>query len=229
MALLSSRSCTAGRSPATQFSSRATGVFLCLVLLSLMLPAVGQTAAAQEVVAQIDAVTGQAFVNRDAERLAAEAGLKVHRLDEVMTYGDGRLRLNFRDGTVITIGPNSRVLVQHYLDTLGGADTRAPLLTLVVGILRAAVPKIGSLGWSVQTRAAVASSRSTEWIMEARGETTSLVVLAGRVEVMNEEGDVLRLTGGEGVDITPSLPMPATASRWAAARVIAFAERTSLR
>ena len=229
MALFSSRSCTARHTPVARYSSYATGAFLCLTLLSLALPAFSQSAAAQEVVAHIDAVTGQAFVNRDADRLAAEAGLKVHRLDEVMTYGDGRLRLNFRDGTVITVGPNSRVLVQHYLDTLGGADSRAPLLTLVVGILRAAVPKIGSLGWSVQTRAAVASSRSTEWIMEARGETTSLVVIAGRVDVMNGAGEALLLTGGEGVDITLGALMPATASRWAAARVIAFAERTSLR
>ena len=229
MALFSSRSCTARPTSVARFSNCATGAFLCLTLLGTALSIVSQPVAAQEVVAQIDAVNGQAFVNRDAERLAAETGLQVHRLDELMTYGDGRLRLNFRDGTVITIGPNSRVLVQHYLDTLGGADNRAPLLTLMVGILRATVPKIGSLGWSVQTRAAVASSRSTEWIMEARGETTSVVVLAGHVEVVNDGGGVLRLTGGEGVDVTLGAPMPATANRWGAARVIAFVERTSLR
>jgi hypothetical protein len=189
-------------------------------------------APAQEVVARVATVQGAAYVAREAARLVAEAGLEVQRRDELTTAGDGRMRLNFRDGTVVAIGPNSRVLVLHYLDTLGGADSRTPLLELFVGILRATVPDVGSLGWTLETRAAVASSRSTDWIVEA-GEVegtpnTAVIVLGGVVRVADRQGGTLNLTGGEGVDVRLGEPIPDEPTRWGAGRVIDFVERTAL-
>ncbi|CAE7340480.1 unnamed protein product, partial [Symbiodinium pilosum] len=200
---------------------------LLLLLLAPLGPIAGP-AAAQEVVARIDAVSGTAHVARADTRLIAEAGLELHRRDTLETAEDGRLRLNFRDGTVIALGPGSRARVQHYLDTLGGADSRPPLVELVVGILRATVPNVGSLGWSVQTRAAVASSRSTDWIIEHRADKTALIVLGGEVEVIGDAGGRLLLTGGEGVDVSRGTPLPAAPSRWGAQRVIAFVERVEM-
>ncbi|WP_162906839.1 FecR family protein [Algihabitans albus] len=201
----------------------------CLAIFCLSLMAAGSAAQAQETVAQVEAVSGRAVLQRGLTSLTVEAGLDVQRLDEIMTSGDGRLRLAFLDGTVITVGPNSRVLVQYYLDALNVQDRRPRFLTLVVGILRASVPKISSLGWSVETRAAIASSRSTEWIVEASAETTSVLVLGGRVEVTDTQGGRLLLTGGEGVDVTLSQPMAAQPVRWNAVRVIDAVERTTLR
>ena len=211
-----------------------TAALAAMALLCLSLTAVATSAQAQgtageaETVALIEAVSGRAVLRRGSASLTVEAGLDVQRLDEIMTAGDGRLRLAFQDGTVITVGPNSRVLVQYYLDALNVQDRSPRFLTLVVGILRASVPRISSLGWSVETRAAIASSRSTEWIVEASDETTSVLVLGGRVEVADTQGGQLLLTGGEGVDVTLSQPIAAEPTRWNAARLIDAVERTTL-
>jgi hypothetical protein len=210
---------------------RHGAVPFCLAFL-LALVAGPSPAAAQEVVAMVDGVAGRAFLGREAARLTAQRGLEVQRRDEIITLDDGRLRLNFRDGSVVAVGPNSRVLVLHYLDTLGGADSRAPVLDLILGILRLSVPDVGALGWSVRTRAAVASSRSTDWIVEAQADKTAVVVLGGKVVVETPEGaplrDSLLLTGGEGVDVTLGAPIPDTPTRWGAQRVVRFVERTQV-
>lgn len=222
----------AGRAPAVR---RRTAALFFLALFCLSAAFVSAAAQAQEVpvdletVALVEAISGRAVLQRGSASLTVEAGQEIQRLDEILTSGDGRLRLAFRDGTVITVGPNSRVLVQYYLDALNLQDERPRFLTLVFGILRASVPKISSLGWSVETRAAIASSRSTEWIVEADAETTSVLVLGGRVEVADTQGSQILLTGGEGVDVTLSQPMADQPIRWNETRVIEAVERTTLR
>lgn len=196
------------------------------LLLVLVSWAPAQADQAAEIVARITVVEGGALVVRGSERLEAEAGLAIEREDEVVTSARGRMRLNFRDGTVVAIGPNSRVLVLHYLAAPADGSGRGPVLELIIGILRATVPSAGSLGWSVETRAAVASSRSTDWIVEAGAQRTSVLVLAGRVEVYRRAGGRLLLTGGEGVDVTAHAPLPDVPNRWGAARVIDFVQRT---
>jgi hypothetical protein len=203
-------------------------LFVFALIQTAATPALAQTDTMSNVVARVTAVQGAVLVVRGEARLDAAEGLSLERQDELLTPRNGRIRLSFRDGTVVAVGPSSRVLIVHYLDTLGMDDAEAPLLELVVGILRATVPSIGSLGFSVETRAAVASSRSTDWIIEAGEEKTAVVALGGVVEVEAATGDSMLLTGGEGVDVALGAPMPAEPSRWPSDRVIDFVTRTTV-
>ncbi len=196
------------------------------LLLALLPWAPAQADQAAEIVARVTIVQGGVLVVRGSRRLEAEAGLAIERQDEVVTPARGRVRLDFRDGTVVAIGPNSRVLVLHYMAAPDGAGGRGGVLELIIGILRATVPSAGSLGWSVESRAAVASSRSTDWIVEASAQRTSVLVLGGRVAVERRAGGRLFLTGGEGIDVTADTPLPEVPNRWGAARVIDFVQRT---
>ena len=78
--------------------------------LLLMLPVIGP-AGAQEIgkaIGTIKVVNGEAAVERGATVLDAVAGLDVQRADTLRTGAAGSVGVTLADGTLISLGPNSR-------------------------------------------------------------------------------------------------------------------------
>ena len=103
-------------------------------------------------------------------------------------------------------------------------------LTLVLGILRA---KLLGPPWrdsfEVRTRAAIASVRSTEWIVESRPLKTSVLVVEGEVAVTGKASrDRVLLGPGMGTDV-PLGGVPSPAAAWGAERVADVEARTRAR
>jgi len=80
----------------------------------------------------------------------------------------------------------------------------------------------------VTTGTAIASVRSTDWVIEAKPDDTAVFVVDGRVQVVNrgQTGGVL-LYPGFGTDVRPDSP-PTTPKRWGQARVDSALARTRL-
>lgn len=103
--------------------------------------------------------------------------------DELRTNAIGQLAVLFADNTQVRLGRNSSMLVRQ----MGAAgDT---VLDLQAGSLWARAQR-GGQALKVETPAAAAAIRGTDWSLTVDGDKTSLVVLEGSVELVNEHGSV---------------------------------------
>jgi len=65
-------------------------------------------------VAQIKTVSGQVFIQRGANRVAAKVGDPLFEKDTIDTGADGSIGVTFVDNTVMSAGPNSEVALDQY-------------------------------------------------------------------------------------------------------------------
>jgi len=84
-----------------------------LVALIVGLPFLASAAEA-DTIGRVKTVQGQAFLVRGAERTAATVGAAVQQGDAVETGADGAVGITFRDNSVFSTGPNSRVAVDEF-------------------------------------------------------------------------------------------------------------------
>lgn len=199
---------------------------LAIVVL-LAVVSSGGRAQTGDAVGELVQLRGDVALVRPDGTVPATVGQAVGAGDEIRTEAESRAKLQFLDGTVVTVGPESRlVVVAMHLDAAGGRD--AAILSTVLGAVRAVVTPGGS--FEIQTYTAVASVRSTDWLVEASPEVTSVLVLDGEVAVAGRVGgpgtDVL-LGAGDGTDVPAGQP-PAPPRPWGAARIQALVDRTAL-
>lgn len=103
--------------------------------------------------------------------------------DELRTNAVGQLAILFADNTQIRLGRNSSLLVRQMGAT---GDT---VLDLNSGSIWARAQR-GGRGLKVETPAAAAAIRGTDWSLTVDGDKTSLAVLEGTVELTNAQGTV---------------------------------------
>jgi tetratricopeptide (TPR) repeat protein len=112
--------------------------------------------------------------------------------DVLRTNGTGQLAILFSDRTQVRLGRNSSLVVKQI--TAGtSADT---ILQLESGTIWARAER-GGPGVKVETPAAAAAIRGTDWTMTVQGAKTSLNVLEGVVQLSNAQGSV-DVRQGEG-------------------------------
>ncbi|NDW03240.1 TonB-dependent receptor domain-containing protein [Jiella pacifica] len=114
--------------------------------------------------------------------------------DVLRTNETGQLAILFSDQTQVRVGRNSTLVVKQRIP---GGDTR---LVLQSGQIFGRAARGGS-GVFVETAAATAAIRGTDWSMQADGSRTTLTVLDGEVEFSNPQGSVT-VRQGEGAAAT---------------------------
>jgi hypothetical protein len=131
--------------------------------------------------------------------------------------------IRFEDGSLCTIGPDSELVLADLAASAGG------WLELVRGIVRLILaPGARSTETGVRTRAAVASVRSTDFIVDAALDRAAVFVADGAVLVTGRlTGASVTLQGGEGTDVGLREP-PTPPKRWGEKRVGEVTARTSL-
>lgn len=175
-----------------------------------------------EPVAVAAAMEGRVYLLRGGRQLPLEPGMAVAGSDEVLTFPDGRVRLRFADGSLVTIGPNSRCLVAfHRRDPAREGE----ILRLIEGILRVFTAEAAADSITVRTRSAIATPRGTEWIVERTPGSTAVFVVDGLVSVRGSGDGQVLLAPGEGTDVPDGRP-PSEPKRWGQARVDDVLERT---
>lgn len=194
-------------------------VAACLLLLSAS-PAAGQEAGG---IGRVADLTGPAVVLRDGQPRALYRGARIHRDDRLRTLETAKLKIVFADGSELVLGADSKVAIARYAPDAGHG-----VLELLRGILRAVVA--GAPRWErfdVETRNAVASARSTQWVVALTPEQTSVFVVEGAVDV-RAAGRTVRLQEGDGTDV-PVGAGPGDPVQWGQARVDRVLDRTTLR
>ena len=63
---------------------------------------------------QIKVAKGNAFVQRDGQKLPATVGMKVRTADVLTTGADGAIGVTFLDNSLVSTGPNSEFAIDQY-------------------------------------------------------------------------------------------------------------------
>ena len=103
--------------------------------------------------------------------------------DTLRTNAYGHLAVLFIDNTQIRLGRNSTMVVKK----IGNAEDT--VLGLESGTLWGRAER-GDEGVTIETPAAAAAIRGTDWTLTVEGDKTSLIVLEGVVELYNDFGSV---------------------------------------
>ena len=156
-----------------------------LILFWLLItapPALADVDRVGEVLKQRGSVTAM----RDGAIKALDVGEPVFQTDRIVTGSEARVKLRLVDGTVVAIGADSEIELTEY--AIIEADNRLnAVLSLVRGIIRATVTGGDPPApFDIRTQAAVASVRSTDWIVEAVDGKTGVFVVEGLVAVTTD-------------------------------------------
>jgi ferric-dicitrate binding protein FerR (iron transport regulator) len=199
-------------------------VLAALVLAALVLAA-GAARAAEG--CAVSRQVGTATLLRGASTLPLAPAMAVEPGDHVATGPGARIEITCSDGTTLALGERTTLSLAILAD--GGGGLRKALLRLVEGIVRIGLPE--EKPWSrfdVVTPTAIASARSTVWIVEFAQGDTAVFVARGRVEVgSREHGGAVALDPGQGTDVRDST-LPTPPKRWGQPRIDSAMARTAL-
>ena len=140
---------------------------------SLTIPASAPTAASQASAPRIGTfkqVQGDAWVGTDAARRAAQPGAGVGLADRLSTRPQGAATLTLKDGTVLTMGPDSVMdLRQFQFDgTTQQGNFVLVLLRGSVRVVTGLLAKVNPELFKVQTPTSVVGVRGTDFIVETQ-------------------------------------------------------------
>jgi hypothetical protein len=86
---------------------------LCLVSALMFAASVG-SAGAQDRIGQVKVVSGQVTIGRAGATLPAAAGAPLQERDTVETGANSAVGMTFTDSSRISLGPNSRLVLERY-------------------------------------------------------------------------------------------------------------------
>ncbi len=165
------------------------------LLLLLLLPL---SVLAQERAGLVLALRGQGTILRAQEKIQAKPKADIMEQDEVLTHKASRMKLLFRDDSLLTLSELSRLVVRQYLMAAGAERSKA-IYALLEGKLRAIV---GRSDLEIHTTTAVAAARGTGFFIwtdtTEQGQYTGVAVFDGTVQVRSPFQ-----SPGEGVIVEP--------------------------
>ena len=168
-------------------------VTACLALASY------SPAAAAPAVGSVTRVQNQAQIGSKT----AVMGTVVQMNDELRTGPNARLQITFRDGTLLTLGENARVVIDRYVFN-PEESTGVMALKTTRGAVRFATGRLNQMrnkDVTVTTPVAALAVRGTEfWTGPIDGHHGALL-LKGKVRVSNRGGVVTLSEPGQGTDI----------------------------
>ncbi|RUM00228.1 FecR domain-containing protein [Rhizobium chutanense] len=177
-------------------------IFRAGVALALALPAFGRPVMADPV-QRATPVAGSVIARKTGEevRFIDVSDWRIVDINQDLLTGDvlrtnanGQLAIVFSDHTQVRLGRNSSLQVKKMAAT---GDT---VLNLQSGTIWARAER-GGQGLTVETPAAAAAIRGTDWTMTVEGAKTSMIVLEGRVALSNPQGSI-EVGEGEGAVAT---------------------------
>lgn len=185
-----------------------------LGLAALLAAAPGLAGAADPRFCTVEAIDGPEALGWHAgEWSPLRAGQAVAFEAKVATDGATRVKITCGDGIVVTVGTGTEVNLESLVGPAAGV-----VLQLIDGIVGVLAPE-GTESFDVRTPLAIASVRSTEWLVEhSAGDGSAVFVRAGRVGVAPRRGNRVTLGPGEGITIPPEGPA-GQVKTWGEARI----------
>jgi len=191
------------------------------VLLIVGLPLIASAADDPAAIGTVDKVENEAKVVSGDTAAAAIIGTPIHMRDELRTGPEGRLKVTFRDDTVLTLGEKASVVVDSYLYD-PDQNIGETVLQATKGAFRFASGKIKDLKQNkiaVSTPVADIGVRGTEFWGGPLNGKYGVLLLEGEVTVSNQAGSVTLSAAGQGTDIPSPLDPPGPVQAWSADKI----------
>jgi len=191
---------------------------VCLLSLSLLISA--PVFAAQEI-GSVSEVTGGVDILRGGKLPAepAKVGEKVSQGDIIRTKSGGKVQLHFKDDSVLTIAPDSRVALNEYVYE-PEKNKREASIKIFQGLVHTVVNKILDKDISdfiVETETAVIGVRGTDYYTLVTPAVSDIYNNSGITAVSNifaEIPGIVKLHNREYTKVArnlpPTLPLPLT-------------------
>ncbi|MBT6116654.1 MAG: FecR domain-containing protein [Rhodospirillaceae bacterium] len=202
-----------------------TAQFVFVVFLSATFLAAALQAQAAEVAGTVERLRGAVAAERDGARRTLGQGAAVFVGDRLTTGGDSRLEVRFVDGTVVTLGDRSDLVVDRFLYD-PPRDAGDAVLQLANGVFRAAsggISKLRGAPLKIETPTGTLGIRGTEFWGEQRADSLLVALLGGggafveNVAGRTEIGDIGYATKVEAPGQAPSPAFALTAEQIEAA------------
>jgi hypothetical protein len=138
--------------------------FLAIAVLALAVTGFAQA----EEVGQIKVSKGTVHVERDGKRLPAAVGMAVRQSDTLVTGTDGSAGVTFSDNSLLSTGPNSVLVVDHYTfdSTTHVGKFDASLKKGTLAVVSGKMVKQSPGAMRVRTPAAIMGVRGTEFMVQ---------------------------------------------------------------
>jgi hypothetical protein len=169
----------------------------------------------------VDKVENEAKIVSGDNATTAISGTPVHMRDELRTGASGRLKVTFRDETVLTLGEKASVVIDRYVYD-PDKQVGETVLQATKGAFRFATGRIKAMTQhkiAVSTPVADIGVRGTEfWGGPMEGQY-GVLLLEGEVTVSNQAGSVTLSAPGQGTDIPSPLDAPGAVKPWSADKI----------
>jgi hypothetical protein len=195
-------------------TARLTGpiAFLALAALPAALAAAEGTRSCA-----VDAVEGETARYWESGVWSGVAeGLAIPVEAKIATGPEDRVRIVCDDGVVVTVGAATEVNLEQLAGPAG--RDRNVFVQLLEGIVGVLAPARSWGRFEVRTPVAIASVRSTEWLVENMAGEAAVFVRDGRVAVDVRDGGRVTLAAGEGITVAAD-GAPGEVKTWGAARI----------
>lgn len=182
---------------------RTTALVLCFLLSPLS--GFCQTGSSGQLAGMVTALDQVATRNGGALNVRDQ----VQWNDQLQTNNTGRLRLNLRDGSILSLGSNSQMrVVQH------SATTQQTTLELLFGRLRSQVVKLTQPNsrFEVRTPTSVAGVIGTDFLLIVTADRTTCIVFNGIVQMTPLNGAGGAPNQSQSVNVNPGQQVEVTAS-----------------
>jgi hypothetical protein len=190
-----------------------------IVLLS------GRPAGAADAVGRVARAEGRLSAVRGAGIVGLAVGDDVFVADILRTDPQARALIALADGLEVAIGPGTELALRSLAVDSGGVSVVFGLLQGITRLIGGVVA--GGRAIEIDTRTAVASVRSTEWLVESTAKGTGVLSVVGEVAVRALAGGSVVLRPGEGTDVALGGP-PKPPAIWGEARRRDAIARTTL-
>ena len=123
---------------------------------------------------QIKVAKGSAFVQRDGQKFAATAGMKVRSADVLVTGADGSIGVTFLDNSLISTGPNSVFAIDSYAfdSTTHAGKFDGSLKKGTLAAVSGKMVKQAPESMRIRTPASIMGVRGTEFVVQVEDAET---------------------------------------------------------
>ena len=119
-------------------------------------------------VGEVKLAKGTAYIERGAERIAVRAGMPVQQSDKVVTGADGTVGITFSDNSLLSIGPESRFAIDHYVfdTTTHAGQFDSTLSKGTVAVVSGKMVKQSPEAMKIRTPSSIMGVRGTEFVVK---------------------------------------------------------------
>jgi hypothetical protein len=170
-------------------SLRAAERFLVAAVFCIVATLLASQAFAAAFVAQAVKTRGDIRITRDGSDISCSMGTAIQLGDVIKTGPGARLRLRFVDGSILSLGENTKFSIDLFaVDATN--KSRTVVLTVLEGIVNAAAAKSGEnkFDYQIKTPSGYSAVRGTKWIVGFRQSLMGVYVLNGTVEMGANSG-----------------------------------------